>query len=90
VSSTSKSLLNFNERYSSDPYSQRQAHIAYWKEHNRTTDPKRFEDGFNAGWCDAENPAYPDCGRDSMLGQRQDENVKACGSSDCEWAFGDG
>lgn len=79
---------------STKPLSQlfhRQAHINYWKDHgNRPTDPKRYEDGFNQGWSDAENPSYPDADRDSMLAQRQGENVKANGNSDCEWAFGDG
>jgi hypothetical protein len=69
----------------------RQAHIKYWQEHgNRPTDPKRFEDGFIQGWCDAENNRWPGINRDTLLCHRQDENVKQCGNSDCEWAFGDG
>lgn len=69
----------------------KQGHINYWKSNgNRPTDPKRFEDGFIQGWCDAENPSYPDIGRDSMLRQRQDEHIRANGSSSCEWAFVDG
>ncbi|PVF95765.1 hypothetical protein CPB86DRAFT_560782 [Serendipita vermifera] len=65
-------------------------HIAYWKNHNRQTDPKRFEDGFIQGWCDAENPSYPNINRDSMLEQRKQENIRSCGDSPCMWAFGDG
>ncbi|KAG8824714.1 hypothetical protein FRC19_001237 [Serendipita sp. 401] len=67
------------------------AHIAYWKAHgNKQTDPKRFEDGFIQGWCDAENPQYPNIDVRSMADQRRREHVQRCGDSPCEWAFNDG
>ncbi|CAG8711425.1 5233_t:CDS:2, partial [Acaulospora colombiana] len=57
---------------------------------NRPTDPKRFEDGFIQGWCDAENPSYPQITVNSMIQQRHQEHVQRCGDSQCEWAFDDG
>jgi hypothetical protein len=65
----------------------RDAHIAYWKARNTETDPKRFEDGFIQGWCDAEDMSYPDINRDSLLSQRKNENIEHCGNSPVEWAF---
>lgn len=65
-------------------------HIAYWKEHNAPTDPKRYEDGFIAGWCDAENKSLGNITRDSMIAKRRTEHIQKCGPSDLEWAFDDG